>query len=434
MSTEDRRVLRRMNARKRRPGEAPTLIPLATSWSGTRPALCAWFSVRAGFTLERRGVRSAQALERLRASPQKRHPSGQMPAKALCFIPVGLTASRRRSWLLCAPRAGITAVPAAAKRASYHYRRYEANAFLFALSRSPCRMSNVDSGHSAETAAAQQTSRGRRESQVALWLGCAFFGLGWLLPTYWSWHDQVNLDTHLRMLVLYTVFAVLHSGGAALRPRAAELLGERLYRVLFAFMSLPTAGVTVAYFLAHRRDGISFSWLQQDLPAHFPFFHEMVWVVSAISFLFLYPATLDLAQVSAIKRPTVRLFEQGIIRVTRHPQLWGQFLWCLAHGAWIGSSMAITVSCALIGHHFIAAWHGDRRLRQRFGAATWDAFAERTSLWPFWSMLQGKQSPRVAIQEMLRPAYIGVLVFVYLAYKAHPLLFEWAAANTRFLS
>jgi uncharacterized membrane protein len=192
------------------------------------------------------------------------------------------------------------------------------------------------------------------------------------------------------------------------------------------------AGSTVAYFLVHRRDGIAFAWLQQQLPSAIPHFHEVIWLTSAVSFLFLYPATLDLAQVAAIARPTVRLYDTGIIRITRHPQLWGQIMWCLAHSAWIGSSMAITISCALIGHHFIAAWHGDRRLQRRFGALEWSAFSERASLWPFWSILQGKQPLGRALMEICRPAYLGVLLFVYGAYRAHPLLLHWANETTLF--
>ncbi|KAF6003929.1 hypothetical protein F1559_004009 [Cyanidiococcus yangmingshanensis] len=274
--------------------------------------------------------------------------------------------------------------------------------------------------------------KGHHESQAALWLGSTIYLIGWVLPAYWSCHDHLDPQTHFTMLGYYTAFAVLHSGGAAIRVSVARLIGERLYRIIFALVSLPLAGVTVAYFLVHRRDGMAFVWLQEQLPSLVPHFHEVIWLMSAISFLFLYPATLDLAQVAAIARPTVRLYENGIIRITRHPQLWGQVLWCLAHCAWIGSSMSITISCALIGHHFVAAWHGDRRLEHRFGTLTWQAFADRASLWPFWSIVQGKQSLREALREMYRPAYLGVLVFVYAAYSAHPLFLQWASETALF--
>ena len=58
------------------------------------------------------------------------------------------------------------------------------------------------------------------------------------------------------MLGLLLAFAVIHSGGASLRPWGAERIGERAWRLLFAAVSIPSAVVVIGYFLAHRYDGV----------------------------------------------------------------------------------------------------------------------------------------------------------------------------------
>ena len=55
------------------------------------------------------------------------------------------------------------------------------------------------------------------------------------------------------------------------------------------------------------------------------------------------------------------------MRITRHPQAFGQALWCAAHLLWIGSSFMLTTSAALMAHHLFSCWHGDYRLRRKYG-------------------------------------------------------------------
>jgi uncharacterized membrane protein len=220
--------------------------------------------------------------------------------------------------------------------------------------------------------------------------------------------------SHLTILGLLVGFAIAHSGLAALRPRGEKLMGARLYRVLFALVSLPLATILIIYFFNHRYDGLIL-WQVQGVPG----VKEMVWVFSAISFLFLYPATFNLLEIAAIQKPEVHLYESGIIRVTRHPQMVGQIIWCIAHTLWIGSTFMIVTSIGLVLHHLFGVWHGDRRFQARYG----DAFTEvkaRTSVIPFLAVIQGRQ--QLQLLEFLRPAYLGVATFIYLLWWAHPLL------------
>ncbi|WP_009631490.1 NnrU family protein [Synechocystis sp. PCC 7509] len=220
--------------------------------------------------------------------------------------------------------------------------------------------------------------------------------------------------SHFIILGLLLGFAIAHSGLAALRTSVEKLIGARFYRVIFALVSLPLAVILVIYFFNHRYDGAQL-WQVQGVPG----VGNFVWIVSAISFLFLYPATFNLLEIAAIQKPEVHLFETGIIRITRHPQMVGQVLWCIAHTLWIGTSFTLVTSIGLVLHHLFGVWHGDRRLASRYGEA-FEKVKSRTSIVPFLAMLRGQQT--LKISEFIRPSYLGVAIFIIALWYSHPLL------------
>jgi len=226
-------------------------------------------------------------------------------------------------------------------------------------------------------------------------------------------------SSHLTMLGLLLGFAIAHSGLAALRPWGEKQIGARLYRILFALVSIPLAVVLIIYFFNHRYDGLQL-WQVQDVPG----VQTLVWTLSAISFLFLYPATFNLLEIAAIQKPEVHLYESGIIRVTRHPQMIGQLIWCIAHTLWIGTTFTLVTSIGLMLHHIFAVWHGDKRLLDRYGEA-FTTVKARTSVIPFLAILQGRQT--LKWDEFIKPAYLGVTGFILLLWWAHPLLVEATA-------
>lgn len=221
-------------------------------------------------------------------------------------------------------------------------------------------------------------------------------------------------SSHWIMLGLLFGFAIAHSGLAALRPWGETKIGARLYRVFFALVSIPFATVLIVYFFNHRYDGLQLWQLQGSTTVR-----SIVWLFSAISFIFLYPATFNLLEIAAIEKPQVHLYETGIIRITRHPQMVGQVIWCIAHTLWIGTTFTIITSFGLIAHHLFAVWHGDRRWQSRYGEA-FTAVRERTSIVPFLAIIDGRQTMKW--QEFLRPAYLGVLAFIMLLWYGHPWL------------
>ncbi|MFN3360301.1 MAG: NnrU family protein [Pseudanabaenaceae cyanobacterium] len=226
--------------------------------------------------------------------------------------------------------------------------------------------------------------------------------------------------SHLIILALLLVFAVAHSGLASLRWRWEDKIGARLYRVMFALISITLAVPLFIYYFNHRYDGLVL-WSLQTVPG----VHELVGILSGIAFFFLYPATFNLLEIAAVAKPQVHLYETGIIRIARHPQLVGMTLWCIAHTLWIGTSFALVTAIGLVSYHLFGAWHGDRRLLARYGES-FRAVQERTSIVPFLAIWQGRQ--KLVWQEFIRPAYGGVLVTIAVFYWLHPIVIS-ASAN-----
>jgi zeta-carotene isomerase len=229
-------------------------------------------------------------------------------------------------------------------------------------------------------------------------------------------------DPAVTVAAMLTVFAIAHSGLAALRARAETIVGARAWRVVFALVSLPLALSCISYFINHAHDGVHL-W---DV-THVPGLHAIFWILNFVSFLFLYPSTFNLLEIAAIQPPQLHLWESGIIRITRHPQAMGQCLWCLAHTLWLGTSTACAASAILVLHHAFSVWHGDRRLEARHGAA-FEYVKSKTSVIPFQAIVEGRQVlPDDYYKEFLRGPYALVVGGTVAAYFAHPFMQAGAA-------
>ena len=224
-------------------------------------------------------------------------------------------------------------------------------------------------------------------------------------------------DSTLAITYMLAFFAVTHSGLASLRPSAVKIVGERPWRYIFAIASLPLALSCIVYFINHRYDGIQL-WDFRLAPG----MHDFVWWTSLISFFFLYPSTFNLLEVAAVDKPQLHLWETGIIRITRHPQMVGQLIWCAAHTAYIGTSFMCATSAMLCAHHLFAVWNGDRRLYDKWGEKAL-AVRERTSVVPFAAIIDGRQQlPDDFYKEFLRLPYLTIVIGSIGAYYAHPFM------------
>ena len=222
------------------------------------------------------------------------------------------------------------------------------------------------------------------------------------------------METHKTSIVVFIliiIFAIIHSGGAALRNKAELLIGPRLWRLVFVSLSLPSAIILIGYFLTHRYDGIRLWNLQGN-----SFVFYIVWALTAISFIFLYPATYNLLEIPSVQKPKVRIYSTGIMRVTRHPQAIGQIIWCIAHSLWIGTSFTLVTSFGLICHHLFAIWHGDKRLEFKFGEDFYK-FRESTSVIPFLAIIEGRQVFK--FREYFKLSQLGILIAIIVIWTSH---------------
>lgn len=144
-------------------------------------------------------------------------------------------------------------------------------------------------------------------------------------------------------------------------------------------------------------------------------------LLQLIAFLLIVPGLAtrnptSVRQEGALERPDV---VQGMLRITRHPFLWGVAVWAFGHLVVNGER----ASLVLFGTMLVLALFGtasiDAKRKRALGPA-WDAFAAQTSNVPFAAILAGRQQLRLSEIGPWR-ILAGVAVWALIAW-AHPLL------------
>jgi len=111
---------------------------------------------------------------------------------------------------------------------------------------------------------------------------------------------------------------------------------------------------------------------------------------------------------------------RGIIRVTRHPMMWGLMLWSLAHLLARGERMSSVFFGGFLALAALGALLIDQRKARTLGE-DWQRFAAATSYVPFGAILRGRN--RFDLREIgWRNPAIGLALYA-LFFWAHPLLF-----------
>ncbi len=209
-------------------------------------------------------------------------------------------------------------------------------------------------------------------------------------------------------------FAGIHLliSGTPLRDTIVALTGERVYGGLFALASIFGLGwIGWAYHDAPMVALWDAAWLPWIPTVVMPFASILV-VCGAATPNATTRTPNDEGQVEA---PVV-----GIVRITRHPIMWGLSLWAAAHLVANGD----TSSLLLFGGLLVVALFGPLRIdakhRKRLGEA-WTPLATQTSWFPFAAALAGRT--RISLREIgwWRLA-IGLAVYVVFM-GVHPFVF-----------
>lgn len=122
-------------------------------------------------------------------------------------------------------------------------------------------------------------------------------------------------------------------------------------------------------------------------------------------------------QGGAAARPDVI---RGVLRITRHPFLWGVALWSVGHILVTGHASALVFFGAFLITALAGAVSIDHKRRRVLGEE-WRPFAEHTSNLPFAAIAGGRQS--IDLAEIGLGRLGGALVVWLLLIGAHPHIF-----------
>lgn len=202
-------------------------------------------------------------------------------------------------------------------------------------------------------------------------------------------------------------FLLIHFGVSSTRLRDTLMsrLGAGPYRGAFAFASL----IGLVWMIYAYRHAPSV-----DLWGQLLGLRPLALVLVFFAFLLVgiglaTPSPTQVGMESKLAEGTGRA--RGIVRITRHPFLWGVALWALVHLVVSGD----LASLVLFGSLLLLALGGtvaiDRKRRRRFRDG-WAQFAQTTSSIPFAAILSGRNSIVAAFGEIgiVRPL-VAVLAY-----------------------
>ncbi len=228
------------------------------------------------------------------------------------------------------------------------------------------------------------------------------------------------------LIVAAAAFLLLHLvvSGTRVREAAIGAIGPGFYMGLFSLASVAMlAWLIIAY------GGV---WRGQDDKAYWGATLATRWIqlfVQLIALLFVVTGLTTrnptaVRQEGTLDKPDV---VQGVLRITRHPFLWGVAIWAAGHLLVNGDLAGIV----LFGTMLILALFGTVSIdakRARAAGEAWKAFAAKTSNVPFAAIAAGHQT--LSIGEIGWARLVGGLIAWAILLGAHPHVFGVSALPT----
>ncbi|QXP89934.1 NnrU family protein [Methylococcus capsulatus] len=209
---------------------------------------------------------------------------------------------------------------------------------------------------------------------------------------------------NLALAMLFFVGIHFLISGTGLRDRLVAYRGEQAFRAAFSVLSLLALGWVV---FAYRQAPYVETWGQLTG------FKPIAAVLMLVSFIFVV-AGLTTPNPSAVSGESVlndAEAARGILRITRHPFLWGLSLWALVHVIANGDVAALLLFGSLLALCLAGTRSIDAKRRRTYGDR-WERFAAATSNVPFMAIKEGRN--RLELGE-IGWQRLGIAVALYLA-------------------
>jgi uncharacterized membrane protein len=221
------------------------------------------------------------------------------------------------------------------------------------------------------------------------------------------------------LAVAATAFILLHLlvSGTRLRDALTGAIGEGPYQGLFSLASIAClAWLIVAFGPARTAADNQVFWSVTPLTRDIQLGLTLIAFLLAVPGL-LTPNPTSVRQEGVLDKPeSIR----GMLRITRHPFLWGVAIWAAGHLLVNGDVAAMILFGSLLMLALFGTASIDAKRRRVLGAR-WDAFAAKTSNLPFAAIFARRQKLRIGEIGWWRLALAVVLWAVFLF--AHPYAF-----------
>ncbi len=227
----------------------------------------------------------------------------------------------------------------------------------------------------------------------------------------------------VNLLAAAAVFVLLHLlvSGTRLRDTIAARIGQGPYMGLFSLASVGALiWLGVSFAQARGEAWNTAYWAITPATQHIQAALQLIAMLLIVAGL-ATPNPTSVRQEGTLERPDVI---QGMLRITRHPFLWGVALWAAGHLLVNGEPASIVLFGSMLFLALLGTTSIDAKRKRSLGA-TWDSFATQTSNVPFAAILAGRQKLKLGEIGLWRLA-LGVAVWAALA-MGHPHLFGVAA-------
>lgn len=197
----------------------------------------------------------------------------------------------------------------------------------------------------------------------------------------------------LNLIAAAAFFVLLHLvvSGTRLRDVLTGRIGQNAYMGAFSLASV--AGLTwliMAYGQARGQSWNVAYWTAAPATRHLQFALQLLAMLLIVPGL-ATPNPTSVRQEASLERANVI---QGMLRITRHPFLWGVGVWAAGHLLVNGDRASILLFGSLLGLALFGTASIDAKRKRALGQ-TWDAFAAQTSNLPFGAIAGGRQTLRI---------------------------------------